>query len=104
MSPHVVFLGHIHFFSIPSITNSLTRYDLICINPFFFFDFDSLSSQVPSTSNNSSHVQPIRTDHSAGTDILLSDTFKAHFSFIVPQALFKVMDPYLCQSICIRKS
>jgi hypothetical protein len=33
--PHVVFLEHIPFFYIPSTTHSLTRPDIICIDPFF---------------------------------------------------------------------
>jgi hypothetical protein len=37
MSRHVVFLGHIHFFSISSITYSLIRSNLIRIDPLFFF-------------------------------------------------------------------
>jgi hypothetical protein len=83
VSRHVVFLEHIPFFSIPSITHNLTRSDLICIDT-FFEDSDSLLSQVPSTSNISSHVRPIHNDHFADTDILLSGTPKASFSFIVP--------------------
>jgi len=79
MSRHIVFLGHIHFFSILSITYSLIRSNLIRIDPFFFSDSDSLSSQVPSTLNNSSHVQPICTNHSAGTNTLLSDIFETPF-------------------------
>ena len=39
MSRHVVFLGHIHFFSISSITYSLIRSNLIRIDPFSFFGF-----------------------------------------------------------------
>jgi len=50
VSRHVVFLEHIPFFSIPSTTHGLTRPDIIDIDP-FFEDSDSLSSQVPSTSN-----------------------------------------------------
>ena len=50
MSRHVVFLEHILFFSIPSTTYSLTRPDIIHIDS-FSEDFDSLSSQVRSTSN-----------------------------------------------------
>jgi hypothetical protein len=50
VSRHVVFLEHILFFSIPSTTYSLTRPDIIHIDS-FSKDFDSLSSQVPSTSN-----------------------------------------------------
>ena len=35
MFPHVVFLDHIPFFSIPSTTHSLTKPDLIRIDPFY---------------------------------------------------------------------
>ena len=43
VSHHVVFLEHIPFFSIPSITHDLTRPDIIRID-LFSEDFDSLSS------------------------------------------------------------
>ncbi|XP_022859302.1 uncharacterized protein LOC111380069 [Olea europaea var. sylvestris] len=85
VSRHVVFLEHIPFFSIPSTTHSLTRSDLIRIDPFSNSP-DSLSSQEPTTSNVHSHVptplslQPIRTNHSAGTDTLLSSTPEASSS------------------------
>ena len=92
MSYHVVFLKHILFFSFPSITYSLTRSDLIHIDP-FYEDSDSLPSQVPSILNPFSHVliplllhstQPIHTDHSIGTDTLVSGTPEAHCFFMVP--------------------
>jgi hypothetical protein len=57
MSCHVVFLEHIPFFSISSTTHSLIRSDLICIDS-FSEDSDSLSSQVPSTSNPLSPFLP----------------------------------------------
>ncbi|KAF8406763.1 hypothetical protein HHK36_008855 [Tetracentron sinense] len=109
VSRHVVFLEHIPFFSIPSTTHALTRSDLVRIDP-FSEDSDSLSSQVPSTSNTPSHVLPplplhytrrIRTDHSAGTDTLLSGTPEASSSPMVHQAPSEVVDPPLRQSICI---
>jgi len=46
----------------------------------------------------------IRTDHSVGTDTLLSSTHKALFSFIALQAPSEIVDPPLCQFISIRKS
>lgn len=94
VSRHVVFLEHIPFFSIPSTTHSLTKSDLIRIDP-FSTDSDSLSSQVPSTSN---------TDHSACTDTLLSGIPEAPSSPMVPQAPSETVDPPLRQSIRIRKS
>jgi len=86
VSRHVVFLKHIPFFSIPPITHNLTRPNLIRINS-FFKDSDSLSSQVPSTSNtsdNSLHVQPICTHNSTGIDTLLSSTPEAPFLSATP--------------------
>jgi hypothetical protein len=83
VSRHVVFLEHIPFFSIPSTTHNLTRPDIIHIDP-FFEDSDSLSSQVPSTSNTPFHVRTICTHHSAGTDTLLSGTPEAPFSSTTP--------------------
>jgi hypothetical protein len=91
------------FFSISSTTHNLTRPDLICIDP-FSEDSDSLSSQVPSTSNTLFHVQLICTHNSASTDTLLSSTPEALFSFTAPQALSEIVDPPLYQSIRIRKS
>ena len=78
MFRHVVFLEHIPFFSISSITHNLTKPDLIRIDP-FFKDSDSLSSQVPSTSNTPLyvHVQPIYTHNSIGIGTLLSITSEA---------------------------
>ena len=112
MSCHVVFLKHIPFFSIPSTTHALIRFDLIHIDP-FSKDSHSLSSQVPSTSNTPSHVLPmlplhytrwIRTDHSAGTNTLLFGTPKAPSSPMVHQAPSEIVDPPQRQSIRIRKS
>ena len=103
MSHHVVFLEHIPFFFILSTIYSLTRSDLIHIN-LFSEDYDSLSSQVPSTSNTSSHVRPILIDHSAYTDTLLSRTLETPFSSIVLQASFEIVDLPLHQSICICES
>ena len=65
---------------------------------------DSLLSQVFSTSNTSPHVRPIHTDHSEGSDTLLSSILEASFSSTIPLALFKIVNLPLCQSICIRKS
>ena len=112
MSCHVVFLEYIHFFSISFTTHSLIRFNLIRI---YLFSEDSynLSSQVPSTSNPPFHIltllplhltRPIRTNHYAGTDTLLSGTPETLFSSMVLQALFDIVDPPLRQSICIRKS
>ncbi|KAF8389193.1 hypothetical protein HHK36_025886 [Tetracentron sinense] len=65
---------------------------------------------VPSTSNSPSHVLPplplhytrrIRTDHSAGTDTLLSGTPEAPSSPMVHQAPSEIVDPPLRQSIRI---
>jgi len=83
VSYHVVFLEHIPFFFIPSTTHSLTRPDIICIDP-FSEDSDSLSSQVPSTSDTHSHVLLIYTYHSATTNILLFGTLEAPFLSIAP--------------------
>ncbi|KAF8395123.1 hypothetical protein HHK36_019064 [Tetracentron sinense] len=66
--------------------------------------------KVPSTSNTPSHVLPplplhytrrIRTDHSAGTDTLLSGTPEAPSSPMVHQAPSEIVDPPLRQSIRI---
>ena len=66
-------------------THSLTKSDLIRID-LFFNDSDSLSSQVLSTSNHPSCVltplplhstRSIHTNHSTGTDTLLSGTPEA---------------------------
>jgi hypothetical protein len=91
------------FLFISSTTYSLTRSDLIRKDP-FSEDSDSLSSQVPSTLDTLSHVQPICTHHSVGTDTLLSRTPEAPFSSAVPQTLFEIVDPPLRQSIHNYKS
>jgi len=103
VSCHVVFLEHISFFSIPSTTHGLIRFDIIRIDH-FSKNFDSLSYQVPSTSNIPPHVRPIHINHSAGTDTLLSSTQEAPFSYMVPPASFEIVDLPLHQSIRIRKS
>jgi hypothetical protein len=100
---HVVFRKHMPFLFISSTTYSLTRSDLIRKDP-FSEDSDSLSSQVPSTLDTLSHVRPICTHHSVGTDTLLSGTPEAPFSSAVPQTLFEIVDPPLRQSIHIYKS
>jgi hypothetical protein len=94
VSRHVVFLEHIPFFFIPSTTHSLTRPDIIHIDP-LFEDSDSLSSQVPSTSDTPSHVRPIYTHHSLSTDTLLSSTPEVPFSSTTPQASSEIVDPPL---------
>jgi hypothetical protein len=91
---HVVFLEHISFFSIPSTTHSLTKSDIICIDPFF----------EDSSNDTSPHVRAICTHNSAGTGTLLSDTPEGPFSSIAPQASSKIVDPPPRQSILIRKS
>jgi hypothetical protein len=83
VSCHVVFLKHIHFFSIPSTSHSLTRPDLIRIDP-FSEDSNSLSSLVPSTSKTPPHIRPFHIDHSVGTDTLLSSTPEAPSKFVDP--------------------
>jgi hypothetical protein len=40
-------------------------------------------------------TRPIRTDISAGTATLLSGRPKAHFSSMVPQVSFEILDPPL---------
>jgi len=94
VSRHVVFLVHISFFSIPFTTHSLTKPELIRIDPF----------SEDSDSQTSPHVLPICTHNSAGTDTLLSGTFEAPFSSTAPQTSSEIMDPPLRQSIRIRKS
>jgi len=54
MSRHIVFLEHIHFFSISSITHNLIRLDIIRIDLFFFllriliiYHHRFLVSQIP---------------------------------------------------------
>jgi len=85
VSRHVVFLEHIPLFSIPSTTHSLTKHDLIRIDP-FSKDFGS---------HTSPHVRPIYTHKSAGTDTLLPGTPKALFSSTTSQASSKIVDPPL---------
>ena len=103
MSHHVVFLKYIPFFSISSITHSLTTSVLICIDPFFEVS-DSLSSYVPSTSDTLPRVQPIYTHQSTSIDILLSGTPEAPFSSTTLQASSEIVDPPLHQFIRIHKS
>jgi len=74
VSRHVVFLEHIPFFSIPSTTHSLTKPDLIRIDPF----------SEDSDNDTSPHVRPICTHNSAGTDTLLSSIPEAPFSSTAP--------------------
>ena len=92
VSHYVVFLEHISFFSIPSSIHDLTRFDLICTDP-FYEDSDNLSSQVPSTPNTPSHVlhifpfhhtQRVVTNSSACTNTLVFRTPKAPSSPLVP--------------------
>jgi hypothetical protein len=66
---HVVFLEHIPFFSIPSTTHSLTKSDLIRIDPF----------SDDSGNDTSLHVRSICTHNSVCTDTLLSGTLEAPF-------------------------
>jgi hypothetical protein len=94
VSRHVVFLEHIHFFSIPSNTHSLTKSDLIRIDPF----------SEDSGNDTSPHVRSICTHNSAGTGTLLSGTLEAPFSSTAPQALSEIVDPPPGQSSRIRKS
>jgi hypothetical protein len=103
MSRHVVFLEHIPFFFIPSTIHSLTRPDIIPINP-FSKDFDSLLSCVPSTLDAPPHVRPICTHQSTGTDTLLSGTSEASFLYTAPQTSSEIMDPIQRQPTCICKS
>jgi len=94
VSRHVVFLKHIFFFSIPSTTHSLTKSDIIRIDP---FSEDSGNDTFP-------HVRSICTHNSTGTDTLLSSTPEAPFSSTAPQASSEIVDPPPRQSIRIRKS
>jgi len=94
VSHHVVFLEHIPFFSIPSTTYSLTKSDIIRIDPFF----------EDSGNDTSPHVRSICTHNSTGTGTLLSSTPEAPFSSTAPQASSEIVDPPPCQSIRIRKS
>jgi len=93
VSRHVVFLEHIPFFSILSTTHSLTKTDLIHINPF----------SEDSGNDTSPHVRSICTHNSAGTGTLLSGTLEAPFSFTAPQASSEIVDPPPRQSIRILK-
>jgi hypothetical protein len=94
VSRHVVFLEHILFFSIPSSTHSLTKTDLIHIDPF----------SEDSGNDTSPHVRSICTHNFVGTGTLLFGTSEAPFSSTAPQASSEIMDPPLRQSIRIRKS
>jgi len=94
VSRHVVFLEHIPFFFIPSTTHSLTKSDIIHIDPF----------SEDSGNDTSPYVRSICTHNSAGTGTLLSGTPKASFSSTTPQASSEIVDPPLRQSIRIHKS
>jgi hypothetical protein len=94
VSRHVIFLEHIPFFSISSTTHSLTKTDLIYIDPF----------SKDSGNDTSPHVRSICINNSAGTGTLLSGTPEASFSSTAPQASFEIMDPPPHQSIRIGKS
>jgi hypothetical protein len=94
VSRHVVFIEHVPFFSIPFTTHSLTKTNLIHIDP-FSKDF---------CNDTSLHVRSICTHNSAGTGTLLSGTPEAPFSSTAPQALYEIVDPPPRQSIRIRKS
>jgi hypothetical protein len=94
VSRHVVFLEYLPFFSIPSTTHSLTKTDLIHIDPFF----------EDSGNDTSPHVRSICTYNSTGTGTLLSGTPEAPFSSTAPQASSEIMDPPPRQSIRILKS
>jgi hypothetical protein len=96
VSRHVVFLDHILLFFISSTTHSLTRSDLIHID-YFSEDSDSLSFQVPSTPTLY-YVWPICTDDSTSTNILLSGTPEASFSFMVLLTPSKIVDLPLRQN------
>ena len=84
VSRHVVFLEHIPFFSISSTTYSLTKTDLIHIDPFY----------EDSGNDTSPHVRSICTHNSASTGILLSSTPEAPFSSTTPQASSEIVDPF----------
>jgi hypothetical protein len=86
VSRHVVFLKHIPFFSIPSTTHSLTKSDLIHIDPF----------SEDSDNDTSLYVRSICSHNSAGTGTLLSGTPEAPFSSTAPQALSEIVDPPPC--------
>jgi hypothetical protein len=84
----------IYLFSIPSTTHSLTKSDLIHIDPF----------SEDSGNDTSPYVRSICTQNSAGTGTLLSGTPEALFSFTAPQASSEIVDPPPCQYIRNRKS
>jgi hypothetical protein len=94
VSRHVVFLEHIPFFSIPSTNHSLTKSDIIRIDPF----------SEDSGNDTSPHVRSICTRNSAGTGTLLSSIPEVSFSSTAPQASSEIVDPPPRQSIHIRKS
>jgi transposase InsO family protein len=94
VSRHFVFLEHIPFFSIPSVTHSLTKSDLIHIDPF----------SEDSGNDTSPYVRSICTHNSASTGTLLSSTPEAPLSSTASQALSEIVDPAPRQSIRIRKS
>ena len=110
MSHHVVFLEHIPFFSIPSATHDLTRYDLIRIDN-FSKDSDSLSFQVPNTLDSPSHVLPhflyimlVHASSSTSIDTLLSRTLDDSSSPMVSLAPSEIVNPSLRRSTSICKS
>jgi len=82
------------FFSIPSTTHSLTKSDLIRIDPF----------SEDSGNDTSPYVRSICTHNSASTGTLLSSTPEAPFSSTTPQASSQIVDSPPRQSIRIRKS
>jgi hypothetical protein len=94
MSRHVIFLEYIPFFSIPSTTHSLTKTNLIHIDP-FSEDFGN---------DTSPYVRSICTHNSTGTGTLLSSTPEAPFSSTAPQASSEIVDLPPRQSIRIHKS
>jgi len=83
VSRHVVFFERILFFSIPSTTHSLTKSDLIRINPF----------SEDSGNDTSLHVRSICTHNSAGTGTLLSGTPEAPFLSTAPKTSSEIVDP-----------
>ena len=83
VSRHVVFFERILFFSIPSTTHSLTKSDLIRINPF----------SEDSGNDTSPHVRSICTHNSAGTGTLLSGTPEAPFLSTAPKTSSEIVDP-----------
>jgi hypothetical protein len=82
------------FFFISSTTHSLTKTDIIHIDPF----------SEDSGNDTSPNVRSICTHNSAGTGTLLSGTPEAPFSSTASQASSEIVDPPPCQSIRIRKS